>query len=156
MKIRAVETTPVAFSSYGEVVLTPSGTPTSEAADYKFWSDIAHYAIDGETEIGICTVYRQPVAEIKGMERHMRTPEILVPIDAPFMLPLLREGDPPSAAAVFLVKPGEAVVVREGVWHGACLPVGRASASYFVIFRRGTSHEDVQKRGLEPFIVDAA
>jgi ureidoglycolate lyase len=155
MKIRVVDATPETLSSFGQVVLSPSGSPTSQAASYKFWSDIAHYAIHGETEIGICTVYRQPIAEICGMERHLRTPEVLIPIDAPFMLPLLREGDPAAAAAVFLVKPGEAVVIHEGVWHGACLPVGRASSSYFVIFRRGTPHEDVQKKGIEPFIVDA-
>jgi len=32
---------------------------------------------------------------------------------------------------------GEALVIDPVVWHGACLPMGQARSSYFVIFRRG-------------------
>jgi ureidoglycolate hydrolase len=156
MTISPVNATPANFARYGQVVKTPAGAPTSQAADYKLWSDIAHFAIDGETEIGLCRVFRLPVARIRGMERHLRTPEILIPIDAAFLLPLLRDDDASAGAAVFRVAPGEAVVVGAGVWHGACLPVGAHAASYFVIFRRGTPHEDVEKKDIAPFDVEAA
>ncbi len=141
------------FARFGSVVARPGGTPTSQAADYRFWSDIADYAIEGETEIGLCTVYRQPKTEISGMERHLRTPEILVPIDAPFVLPLLIEGDSDEKAEAFRVDIGEAVVINRAVWHGACLPVGREESSYFVIFRRNTPHEDVVKKEVRKFEV---
>lgn len=154
--VRAKDATQASFALFGSVVATPSGPPTSQAADYKFWSDLASYTINGETEIGVCTVYAQPDVEIGGMERHVRTPEILIPIDAPFVLPLLREGEPDEAAEAFRVDVGEAVVIDAGVWHGACLPVGKRQSSYFVIFRRRTPHEDVQKKSVTSFrIVEA-
>ncbi len=151
MKIRPKHITPKNFALFGRVVLAPKGKPTSQAADYSFWSDIADFAVDGETEIGICIVYRQRKQEIAGMERHMGTPEILIPIDAPFVLPLLMDGAPETDVRSFRVDIGEAVVIDRGVWHGACLPVGKKASSYFVIFRKGTPHEDVQKKPVKPF-----
>jgi ureidoglycolate lyase len=151
MTVTSVQATPASVKAFGAVVTGPAGAPTSQAADYRFWSDLAHYSIQGETEIGLCTVYRQPNPTITGMERHLRTAELLIPVDAPFVVPLLREGDPPTAAKAFRVNPGEAIVINEGVWHGACLPVGKDEATYFVIFRRGTPHQDVEKKTVSPF-----
>jgi ureidoglycolate hydrolase len=151
MKIKTRHISEKNFSPFGRLVTLPKIKPTSEAVDYRFWSDIANYAIDGETEIGICTVYKQRKALITGMERHMRTPEILIPIDGPFVLPLLLDGACEDEACAFAVDPGEAVVINIAVWHGACLPKGKKQSSYFVIFRRNTPHEDVQKTSVHPF-----
>ncbi|MGE5812170.1 MAG: ureidoglycolate lyase [Ignavibacteria bacterium] len=153
MKIKPEKISAENFRKFGKIVAAPKGAPTSEGADYKFWSDIADYYIEGETEIGICTVYKQPKNEIKGMERHLRTPEILIPIDAPFTLPLLLDGESEKDARAFQCQVGQAVVINNAVWHGACLPAGKSTASYFVIFRKGTPHGDVEKRDLIPFEV---
>jgi ureidoglycolate hydrolase len=139
------------FKKFGKVVKSPKGEPTAQADDFKFWSNIANYAIDGSTEIGICTVYKQPMNLINGMERHLQTPEILIPIDAPFVLPLLKEGDSEEAAEAFQVNIGEVVVIDKAVWHGACLPVGKEESSYFVIFRKDTPNEDVYKKEITEF-----
>lgn len=154
MHIVAQRVTSAAVAPYGSVVETPACPPTSAGAGYAFWSDIAHYRIEGETEIGLCTVVARPGEAIDTVERHMRTPEILVPIDGPFVVPLLLEGSAEPSA--FRVEPGEAIVIGEGVWHGACLPVGMTKSSYFVIFRRGTSGEDVLKKSVAPFLVGGA
>ncbi len=138
------------FAPFGTVVEGPAGKPTSQAAEYKFWSDIAHYAIDGETEIGICTVYRRPESTVAELERHLRTPEILIPIDAPFILPLTNDNGGYPRIRAFRVKVGQAVVINSGAWHGACLPSGTSQASYFVIFRKNTPREDVEKRTIAP------
>jgi ureidoglycolate hydrolase len=156
MTMKAVKATHESFGRFGAVVAIPSTSPTSQGPDYSFWSDIAHFSIPGETEIGICTVYAQPAASVTTMERHLRTPEILVPIDAPVVLPLATGAIAPEGPAVFRVEPGEAVVVADGIWHGACIPVGKTSASYFVIFRRGTPLDDVQNAPVVPFSIDEA
>lgn len=151
IKSKCVST--ITFKKFGQVVITPNMKPTSQAADYRFWSDLAHYHVDGETEIGICTVYQQPAIEIVGLERHLQTPEILIPIEAPFIVPLLHPDDKAEQAEAFLVRPGEAVVIDEGIWHGPCLPVGKRESSYFVIFRRRTPHEDVEKKSILPITI---
>ncbi|MBP2671179.1 MAG: hypothetical protein H6Q85_1245 [candidate division NC10 bacterium] len=139
MTLKPVPVSDAAFARFGRVVLTPRGTPTSEAEDYKF---------------GLCQVFRQPVNSITGMERHLRTPEILIPIDAPFVLPLLLEGNPSGEAGVFRVEPGQAVVINPGVWHGACLPAGAEASWYFGVFRRGTPKTDVEKKPVESFTIE--
>lgn len=141
------------FRPYGMLVKSPAGTPTSSGPDYRFWSDLARYTVNGETEIGVCVVYRQPAAEIRGVERHHDTPEILIPIDAPFVVPLMLDGQPDSALTAFQVNIGEAVVIDPDVWHGACLPVRADQSSYFVIFRRGTPHADFEKKTIAPVVI---
>lgn len=148
MTVRVVEATPVAFKKFGKVFKVPKGMPTAESAEFRYWSDVTHYSIQGETEIGWCVVYRQPAMTVTGVERHVQTPEILIPVDAPFILPVLTDGDLDNKLEAFKVDIGEAIVIREGVWHGACLPLGKKESSYFVIFRKGTPQEDVAKRAI--------
>ncbi|HEY6953333.1 MAG TPA: ureidoglycolate lyase [Bacteroidota bacterium] len=147
-----IKTTHIAkenISKYGSVVLSPRNSPTAQAREFKFWSDLACYTVHGETEIGICTVYRQPAMEVNAVERHSLTPEILIPIDGSFILPLLKEGVTDDQMEAFRVDVGEAVVINPGVWHGACLPAKGKQASYFVVFRRRTPQEDVVKKRIQ-------
>lgn len=154
MKIVTQSTVKNEFAGYGEVIKSPEGNPTSQDLTYKFWSNLGNYFIDGQTEIGICTVYKQKANIISGVERHLKTPEILIPIDSPFVLPLLKEGDGEKNMVAFRVEVGEAVVIYEGVWHGACLPINTEAASYFVIFRLNTPHEDVIKKDISPIMIE--
>ncbi len=142
------------FAKFGKIVTAPTGVPTSEGTNYKFWSDIADYNIRGETEVGICTVYRQSGNSVSSVEQHKMTPEILIPIDAPFILPLLAEGRPANEMEAFEVNPGEAVIINEGVWHAACLPAGADKSSYFVIFRKNTPHEDVANKSVTTVTIE--
>ncbi len=144
-RVTVTRVSPASIAQYGSVVTVPTGSTTSEGPGYKFWSDIAHYRIDGETEVGICTVFSGAKQTISGAERHTRTPEILLPIDGPLILPLVREAHGKYVVDPFLVEVGEAVIIDRGVWHGPCFPVNQPTESYFVIFRRGTPVEDVEK-----------
>jgi ureidoglycolate hydrolase len=148
MKVKAKKITEQNVANFGKVVVGASGTPTSQAADYKFWSDIASYYIEGETEIGICTVYKQPSMVINGMERHLNTPEILIPIDTPFIITLLLDKEKPENVDAFIVEIGQVIAINDKVWHGACIPEGKDECSYFVIFKKGTPSNDVEKTKL--------
>jgi ureidoglycolate hydrolase len=152
--MEVIKATPLSFKKYGKVVNAPSGIPTSEAKDYKFWTNIADYLIEGKTEIGICTVFKQVENILNGMERHLNTPEILIPIDAPFILPVLMDGDPDSSVKAFKIEIGESIIINKEVWHGACHPVNARQSSYFVIFKKGTSRDDVQKKSIFPIKIE--
>lgn len=153
--VTPVRITPQNFARYGSVVQMPETPPLATGATFKFWSDVAHYLVDGETEIGVCTVYRQEADGVDWMERHERTPELLVPVDGPFILPVMGAGAEDRVEA-FRVEPGEAVVIGQNVWHSACLPVEGEEATYFVLFRRGTPHEDVIKQEIDRVDVEPA
>lgn len=141
------------YAGFGHLARVPSDKPLAADESFKYWSDAAHYQIDGETEIGYCTVYRQDEDVVEWMERHDRTPEILIPIDRSFLLPVMSED---GVVHAFRAEPGEAVVIRPSVWHSACKPVGADEASYFVIFRRGTPQEDVTKKDIKHVMIERA
>jgi len=150
MIIKAKNPDPENFNKFGALVAGPKGQPTSQSNTYKYWSDIASYQIQGETEIGICTVFRQFKNRLDTLERHLRTPEILIPIDDGFFLPLsLNQGGDKEVEA-FHIKVGEAVVIGPGIWHGACIPATKKVSSYFVIFRQKTPFEDVASKKIAP------
>lgn len=148
MQAKAI--TPENFSEFGRVARPPTDDPLAADETFKFWSDVAHFEIPGETEIGFCTVYGRS-GRVDWMERHDRTPELLVPIDGPFVLPVMTDD---GRLGAFRADPGTAVVIGQGVWHGACHPVESDETTYFVIFRRGTPQEDVTKQDIEPIHIE--
>lgn len=138
------------FRPFGSVARPPGGEPLAADETFEYWSDVARFEIPGRTEIGYCKVYERRTVE--WMEQHVHTPEILIPADRPFILPVMSDD---GRVAAFEVDTGVAVVIGKGVWHSACLPVGGAHATYFVIFRRGTPHEDVAKREIDQIEIAA-
>lgn len=155
MKLKVIEATPDSFRPYGRVFKIPRSQPLAETDQFRYWSNIAEFTIQGATEIGWCTVFRRGGASVRGVERHLRTPEILIPVDAPFILPVMKEGDSEEDLKAFKVNVGEAIVIGDGVWHAPCIPVGKKESSYFVIFRKGTPQEDVTKKEIGKMIVEA-
>lgn len=65
-------------------------------------------------------------------------------------LPVLLDGEDESKTEAFKVNIGEVVITNSAVWHGACLPVGKEESSYFVIFKKKTPFEDVEKKDIKP------
>jgi ureidoglycolate hydrolase len=149
MRIITQPLEPQKFKKFGRIVVMPQSEPTERGTTYSFWSDLANFRIEGETEIGYCTVYKQTKNLITAMERHLDSAEILIPIDADFALPLLLEGEQISTAVSFRVQVGQAVVIDKGVWHAALIPLEAEKASYFVIFKRGTPANDVQMKDIQ-------
>src|SRR5690606_32881042 len=99
------------FAPYGKVAVLGNEKPLASGSQFKFWSDHASFRIEGETEIGFCTVFPPRQGIVDWMERHARTPEILIPIDWPFVLPVMRDG----AVEAFEVYSGEAVMINPDV-----------------------------------------
>lgn len=139
------------FERFGSVTLFPSDPPLAADETFEYWSDAGRFHVEGETEIGYCTVRRRSEPVVNWMERHVHTPEVLIPIDRACVLPVMSDDGNVEA---FVAEPGVAVVIGPGVWHSACLPLGADDARYFVIFRRRTPHEDVIKKDIQPVSID--
>ncbi|MBI2619836.1 MAG: ureidoglycolate lyase [Ignavibacteriales bacterium] len=154
MKLKVLEATPDSFGKFGSVFKVPRSKPLAETDQFRYWSDIAEYKINGATEIGWCTVFRHTEPVVTGVERHLSTPEILIPVDAPFILPVMKEGEGVDTLEAFRVNVGEAVIIGDGIWHAPCIPVGKRESSYFVIFRKGTPQEDVIKKEIPRVVVE--
>lgn len=148
LSVKAKNLTPASFAKFGKVADANVIPPLVNAENLKFWTTIATYTVDGETEIALCQV-KKSVDFVGMLERHVKTPEILVPIEGDFILPVAPAGnlqDPaeiPEASGVeaFIVRSDQAVVMEKGVWHTAPIPIGKET-SFFVIFRKETSKQD--------------
>lgn len=149
--MRSQHISPRSFERFGRVASLPGTEPLAEDDTFSYWSDVASYEIDGATEVGFCRVYRRRPDHVDWMERHDRTPEILIPIDRAIVLPVMGRD---RRVEAFRIDIGQAVVIDRGVWHSACRPVGGEEATYFVVFRRGTPQEDVIKTEVEPVVIE--
>lgn len=148
LMVKAKKLTANSFFKFGKVADAHTVPPLVETENLKFWTTIATYTVDGETEIALCHV-KKSVDSVGLLERHVKTPEILVPIKGDFILPVAPAGnlqDPtltPEASDVeaFLVRSDQAVVMEKGVWHTAPVPVHKET-SFFVIFKKETTKQD--------------
>lgn len=144
---------PEVFEKYGRVVKVPRDpTKAFVSAEYfDFWRTSTQFHIEGgRVEIGVCTVrardYTLPV-----MERHLKTPEIFVPVgkDLIFAVAPSRDltdpQDEPRAEDIeaFYLKKDEMIILGKGIWHYAPFTTkDDREASALVFFKAETPNAD--------------
>lgn len=138
-----------AFRTFGQIVTVPENTPpTIETGVVRYWGGLAKTRIHEEIEFGLLTV-RARDREVAEMERHSKTPEFLVSLSGDFWLavaPISTAGSTHPVAGgvkVFLVKQGQGVVLRQGVWHAQPFPV-KEECELLVALRDGTFKRDLK------------
>jgi ureidoglycolate lyase len=134
------------LSEYGYLLSLPSAVPPIETEELRYWPTLAPLELkEGWGEVGVCEVVRRP-ARVTRMERHVRTSEFVAPINGELLVPIaLRTvGTTPGDGLVAVrVGVGEGLMLHPGVWHWAGYP-DRERVSFWVIFRRLTSKEDLE------------
>jgi ureidoglycolate hydrolase len=143
-----------AFRAFGQVVTVPADTPpTLETGVMRFWGGLAKTRIHEEIEFGLLSV-RNREHEVAEMERHMKTPEFIVSLAGDFLLavaPISTAGSTHPVAStvrVFLVRQGEGVLLRQGVWHAQPFPV-KDEAQLLIAWRDGTLKRDVKTSAMK-------
>jgi ureidoglycolate hydrolase len=88
------------------------------------------------------------------MEHHLGTPEMLIPLDVPLLVPIApadasADSVPnPEQIEGFVVKPGQALVMDRSGWHWLPFPTEGESGSCLIIFARDTPRHDLLIRDL--------
>jgi ureidoglycolate hydrolase len=144
-EIKAERLTATNFLEFGTVVNTPKTDPSLSSG---YVPQLATFNIDGETEIGICTVHKS-TEPMTWMERHLKTMEVFISIEGDFLLAMSRPQDPadpehiPQADAVraFHVREGQTVVMQPGSWHAVLSLDERCS--FLIIFKKDTAKDDL-------------
>jgi len=138
-----------AFRSFGQIVTIPeTAPPTQENAVMRYWGGLAKTRIHEEIEFGLMTL-RNREHEVAEMDRHTKSPEFLVSLSGDFYLavaPISKAGSTrPTAASVkiFLIRQGQGVLLRQGVWHALPFPV-KDEVQCLVAVRDGTFKGDVK------------
>ena len=146
MNIQIKSLTVEMFKRYGQVVKPPeTAEPTIATDDLTYWKQQATIRIDGDVEVGILKVKKHEML-FDQMEKHNETPEMLVALDADFIVPVAPPSeDIPSVEQieVFHVKHGQAIIMDTACWHGGPNPLDKNEVTILVIFKDNTSQNDL-------------
>jgi hypothetical protein len=86
------------------------------------------------------------------MERHLKTPEILVAIDGDSVICVAPAQDPVAGSLkgmrVITVRKGQVFILETGAWHWIPYPLGNQPSRFLVVFRQRTGQEDLEIRDL--------
>lgn len=150
MQLQIEQLTPEAFAPFGAVVRPPVEAPAASGPGWQWWGETA--LMEGDSRpYGIGYLRLEPAApRFDWAERHMRSPEMIVPVGGtclvyvgPADYPDQAERLPPlDSFRVFEVREGQAVILNPGVWHGAPLAHG-GSLNAVVLLKQGTGATDV-------------
>ena len=121
------------FNKYGTAILKQNQSAPKVGENWDCWGGIANLGtIDanvGIVETRVCDKI------IHSMEAHGK-PELLIPINSSVIQPVSIVDDKtspnPYDVEAFVIRPGEAIVMNENVWHCAAMPVDRDAIYYFV------------------------
>jgi ureidoglycolate lyase len=148
--LRAETLTAAAFAPFGRVLGKPERPEDAGGPGWRWWADTMLLASDGRPfGVGYLDITPAPL-RFDWAERHFRTVEVLVPLDAACLVYAgPPEPDEPAghlppmeSFRVFRVEPGTGVALDPGVWHGAPLAAGAPVRVLCLILER-TGQEDV-------------
>jgi ureidoglycolate lyase len=149
MKLKVETLTRDSFAPYGSIVSKPDTSPTSKMEGLDYWAGVSTLPdVQGPFDVGYAVLEPRPFVQ-DHFERHMRTPELLMPVDGD-MIVVVGHADHPDEPgrlpakdryAAFKVPEGVAIIMKSGVWHWAPFPVD-SPLRMLVIYRSGTAQDD--------------
>ena len=138
LEINVEKLTAEAFAPYGEVI-DLAKTPAHFKGDgWNCWFPVNSIKYQNEMGIGITQSIKKE-AIVTRMERHVDNVELLMPIKDALIQPMAlpQELDNPDAlpdphtVKAFLIKPGQAIIMKKGAWHDAAHTVKDDTFYYF-------------------------
>ncbi|KPJ88976.1 MAG: hypothetical protein AMS17_03640 [Spirochaetes bacterium DG_61] len=150
MKLTVQELSVKAFSEFGQVCgVPPTIKPEHSCDEFDWWPDMILFdSIEGKYGAGFAKVKKSPFHQTCS-ERHMRTPEFLLPVNGDMILilgPPEYPNEPSrlpdlSRFAAFKIKAGESILLKPGVWHYAGIPL-QGEFYMYCIYASGTGEND--------------
>jgi len=149
MKLAVLDLTPEVFAPFGSVIEGPERPHDAAGPGWRWWGEIALLAGDGRP-YGVGYLDLEPADLVfNWAERHMQSMELLVPVGGDCLVyvgppdnPEVPGQMPPlERFRVFRVRQGQAVLLREGVWHGAPMALDRP-LKVIVLLHQGTGERD--------------
>lgn len=137
------------FQPFGQLIEMQEGVKPSVAnATIRYWGGLAKARVHEQMEFGVFSVQARE-REVAEMERHNRTPELLVSLEGDSILVLSPPSPPRTSRAhpdplqvkAFVMKQGQAVILAKGTWHALPFPLSNESR-FLVGFRDGTAEKD--------------
>ncbi|MDQ4045043.1 MAG: ureidoglycolate lyase [Chloroflexota bacterium] len=156
MQTRVQELAANTFAPYGFVIERPATPAEASGPGWMWWSEIATLAtMDRPYTVGYLDLTPEPL-RFDWAESHALSSEVIIPVDGDALIYVGTGMETPDweRFEVFRMRPGQAVVLNPGVWHGAPMAIHRPLRA-LVLLRQGTGTDDVKKATTEPIEVIA-
>lgn len=147
------------FKEMGQVITIPNPLETTAQLNgkgFKHFAELAFFEGHGQIEFGI-TMFDQRTMEVDSLEQHAGTPELLLALDGPFVMPvapmIIKEGvQLPDETKLFAVRveQGQGVIFKQGFWHWAPFPITYQSSVLVGFLPKTWEHDIVIKKLKEP------
>lgn len=131
-RIKAKELTKEDFEKYGTVIKRPESDEETIAEDrYTYWPEIGRFKADTkEIMIGITRIFTRPFRTCV-MERQFETESLMLALTGDILL-IVAESKSMAPdeivnyhkAEAFIIKQGEGVIFKPGVWYWTPNPIG--------------------------------
>jgi ureidoglycolate lyase len=151
MPLAVENPTAESFAPFGRFVAAPADEPDAVGDPWRWW---AQTAVLDRGERPYAVGYLEVDAGRSGFdwaERHRESEEMVIPVAGELLL--YAAAPDPDDFRVFRLRPGQAVVLGKGVWHGAPLAAG-GPASAIVLLAERTGELDTDKVSFEELTVE--
>ena len=148
MKLKAVELTSASLTGIGKA-LSPALAVGSRIVPGEGFS---YDVIDGDLGLGAspsagCLDCGVRSGRLEKMERHLKTPELLVAMEGDSVLCVAPPQEPKKGrlegVRAIRVRKGQALVLDMGSWHWIPFPEGGRPSRFLVVFRSLTGADDL-------------
>lgn len=148
--IKPIELTPENFKDYGYLLNKTSGDPLAKNEELTYWSKVAQFDMGPHLSTGVLFAHNRP-AVIKSMERHTRTPEVLVATEGETVICFAKpskQGDEIKDIQAFRIKQGTGIIMYTGTWHWVGFPIEGLKSTFLVMFAADTESDDLEIKDL--------
>jgi hypothetical protein len=138
---------------YGQIISESRSKPMADQEEFVYWGKVTELMVGSKVSTGVLVCHARDRI-VENMERHVRTPEILVALKGDGVV-CMAEPEPKSGAdriegiAAFIIPQGVAFVLRTATWHWIPFPLGAGELKFLVLFASGTEDDDLEIKKLD-------
>lgn len=146
MKLQIEKLTGENSRLYGRLISLNDAAPAYQGTDFSFFKNLASITFDGNTGFSMVETYMDRSAELKWLEKHEMSEEVIISTDQNLILVLGTgaDGTSPDTIRAFEMEAGSAFVVNKNIWHHAPVSAG-AITKVGILLNESTPDKDLIK-----------
>ena len=150
--IEIQELTEESFKPFGRLIEVPFREPDITRENLKWWGNLYDLPFTDTASLGFLRIYQKSFL-VDALERHVKAPEIFIPIQGTGVMPFApaSPGDGPdalpdeTALTAFILDGTKGIVIDPGVWHSPGLAMS-GTLDFILTVRKETADDiDIKK-----------
>jgi ureidoglycolate hydrolase len=155
MKIQTLEKK--TFAEFGEILSMDDVPSVDTANEFDFHDTAQGIKLASRCCTGVLSCRHRPRKVVK-MERHHESSEVIVALDGDIVMMMAPSDDElenNTRIRAFMIKQGQAIVMKPNTWHWIPFPVDKHDVHALVLFKDETGANDLHFRDLTvPIVLD--